>query len=113
MYLIWSKPWHVIVKNMLPFILPLNPSSYIERDKQQRQDSEFRNTANPPSRLIEERFSETGSKILPLTDFFNQRLVLKLCQLTLLNSSPRHNNLYKTTGLFVRQWLPCAWFLSL
>ena len=62
--------------------LLLAPSSYIERDKQQRQNSEFSHTANLPSSLTEERFSEIGSKILPLTEFLNQRLVLKLYQLT-------------------------------
>ena len=44
--------------------------------------SDCRHTANSPTSLIEERFSETGSKILPFTDFLNQRLVLKLYQFT-------------------------------
>ena len=39
-------------------------SSYIERDRQERQDSEFRQTANLLSSLTEKRFSETGSKIV-------------------------------------------------
>ena len=66
----------------------IEPSSYMERDNQQRQDSEFRHKANLPSSLTEEMLSETGSNILPLTEFLNQRLVLKLYQLNFCPSHP-------------------------
>ena len=63
-------------------------SSYIERDRQERQDSEFRQTANLPSSLTEKRFSETGSKIVPLTTIFEPGAGSKIVSAYLLPFSP-------------------------